>query len=91
MSSAKLTGRDYVKLGIAAIASLAVLVAAQCPALSVGDEARSVLAIAAAGLSLLCVAILLEDLIVSPLRQALKIAADLLTRRRASGLRRPRA
>jgi hypothetical protein len=69
MSNDALTGRDRLLLSAGAVAMLGVLVALQCPALSVDESLRAALASAATLLANLCAAILLQDLLAPTLRR----------------------
>jgi DMSO/TMAO reductase YedYZ heme-binding membrane subunit len=71
-TSTRLGARDRALVAFGAIAVLAVLAALQCPALAVEAATRSGLMSAATLLALLCVSILVEDLLVQPLRAALR-------------------
>jgi hypothetical protein len=71
-TSTRLGARDRALVALGAIAVLAVLAALQCPALAVEATTRSGLMSAATLLALLCVSILVEDLLVQPLRAALR-------------------
>lgn len=59
-------------MALGALAMLAVLAALQCSALAVEAATRSGLMSAATPLALLCASILVEDLLVQPLRAALR-------------------
>lgn len=72
MESNLLTSTQRAGLMAGAIAALLVMAMAQCAALSVDNTARSALTLVAAGLSLLCVSILLEDMLVRPLLKRLR-------------------
>lgn len=71
-TSTQLGARDRALVALGAIAVLAVLAALQCPSLGVEATTRSGLLSAATLLALLCVSILIEDLLVQPLRAALR-------------------
>ena len=71
-TSTRLGARDRALVALGAIAVLAVLAALQCPALAGEAATRSGLMSAATLLALLCVSILVEDLLVQPLRAALR-------------------
>ena len=67
-TSTRLGSRDRALVALGAVAVLAVMAALQCPALAVEAATRSGLMSAATLLALLCASILIEDLLVQPLR-----------------------
>lgn len=71
-TSTRLGARDRALVALGALAVLAVLAALQCSALAVEAATRSGLTSAATLLAVLCASILVEDLLVQPLRAALR-------------------
>ena len=67
MDTNRLTSAQRIALATGGLATLLAMVMAQCPLLAVDVATRGVLALTAAGLALLCVSILLEDIVVRPL------------------------
>lgn len=72
MESNRLTSTQRAALVAGAIATLLVMAMAQCASLAVDNTVRTALTVVAAGLSLLCVSILLEDMLVRPLLKRLR-------------------
>lgn len=62
-------------LALGAVLMLAAAGMFQCPALALGGTGREALTLLAQALSLLCVAVLVEDLWATPLRAAFRAAA----------------
>lgn len=77
MDTNRLTFEQRIALAAGALATLLAVVMAQCPLLAVDVATRGVLALTAAGLALLCVSILLEDIVVRPLVKRFLRAAQL--------------
>lgn len=75
METNRLTSTQRITLLASALATLLVMGMAGCASLSVDNGMRVVLALAAGGLSLLCVSILLEDMLVRPLLKQLRAIA----------------
>lgn len=72
METSRLASRERFLLALSGIASLAAMGMLQCASLSVDNAIRGVLTLIAAGLPVLCVSILLEDIAARPLRIALR-------------------
>jgi len=72
METDRLTSTQRIALTIGALATLLAMGMAQCASLSVDNTLRSVLTMTAAGLSVLCVSILLEDTVVRPTLRSLR-------------------
>lgn len=77
MDTNRLTSAQRIALAAGALAPLLAVAIAQCPLLAVDVATRGVLALTAAGLALLCVSILLEDIVVRPLVNRFLRAAQL--------------
>ncbi len=71
-TSTRLGARDRALVALGAVAVLAVMAALQCPALAVEASTRGGLMSVATLLALLCASILIEDLLVQPLRATLR-------------------
>jgi hypothetical protein len=67
METNRLTSLQRGALLAGALATLLAIAMAQCASLSVDNAVRTALILAAAGLSLLCASILVEDALVRPL------------------------
>lgn len=72
MEPNRLTSTQRLALTLGALATLLAMGMAQCASLSVDNTLRTVLTAMAAGLSVLCVSVLLEDMLVRPLLRALR-------------------
>lgn len=72
MEPNRLTSTQRLALTLGALATLLAMGMAQCASLSVDNTLRTVLTAAAAGLSLLCVSVLLEDMLVRPMLRSLR-------------------
>lgn len=72
MSNSRLSSRDRLLLTIGALATLAVLGALQCAALSVDQSLRATLSLLATTLAALCAAILLQDALAPALGWAMR-------------------
>lgn len=80
-TSSRLGTRDRFLLALGAAALLVVMAALQCPALEFDAGFRGGLMSATTLLALLCVSILIEDLLVQPLRAAVRQIAFRLAKR----------
>lgn len=74
MEPNRLTSTQRLALTLGALATLLAMGMAQCASLSVDNTLRMVLTATAAGLSVLCVSVLLEDMLVRPLLRSLRDA-----------------
>ena len=74
MDKQSLAVRQRLMLALGALVMLVVASMFQCAALAVGHGAREGLTLFALGLSVLCVSLLIEDLLVRPVRNALRTA-----------------
>lgn len=74
MESNRLTSTQRLALTLGALAALLAMGMAQCASLSVDNTLRVVLTATAAGLSVLYVSVLLEDMLVRPLLRSLRDA-----------------
>lgn len=72
METNRLTSTQRLALTFGALATLLAMGMAQCASLSVDNTLRMVLTATAAGLSVLCVSILLEDMLVRPMLRSLR-------------------
>jgi hypothetical protein len=72
METNRLTSTQRLALAIGALATLLAMGMAQCASLSVDNTARMVLTATSAALSVLCVSILLEDMLVQPILRHLR-------------------
>lgn len=72
MEPNRLTSTQRLALTLGALATLLALGMAQCASLSVDNTLRTVLTATAACLSVLCVSVLLEDMLVLPLLRSLR-------------------
>lgn len=72
METNRLTRRQRATLVVSALATLLVMAMAQCASLSVDNNVRAALTLTAIGLSVLCVSILLEDIVVRPVLHRLR-------------------
>mgnify|MGYP001627138133 CR=1 FL=1 len=71
MESNRLTSTQRLALTLGAVATLLAMGMAQCASLSVDNTLRTLLTATAAGLSVLCVSVLLEDMLVRPMLRSL--------------------
>ena len=78
MESNRLTSAQRLALTLGALATLLAMGMAQCSSLSVDNTLRTVLTATAAGLSVLCVSVLLEDMLVRPMLTSLRDAGSKL-------------
>lgn len=74
MEPNRLTSTQRLALTLGALATLLAMGIAQCASLSVDNTLRMALTATAAGLSVLCVSVLLEDMLVRPLLRSLRDA-----------------
>lgn len=74
MEPNRLTSTQRLALTLGALATLLAMGMAQCASLSVDNTLRMVLTATAAGLSVLCVSVLLEDMLVRPLLRSVRDA-----------------
>ena len=72
METNRLTSTQRLALTFGALATLLAMGMAQCASLSVDNTLRMVLTATAAGLSVLCVSILFEDMLVRPMLRSLR-------------------
>lgn len=72
MQPNRLNSTQRLALTLGALATLLALGVAQCAALSVDNALRTMLTATAAGLSVLCVSVLLEDMLVRPILGSLR-------------------
>lgn len=80
METNPLTSTQRLALTLGALATLLAMGMAQCALLSVDNALRTVLTATAAGLSVLCVSILLEEMLVRPTLRSLRdLGRKLLT------------
>jgi hypothetical protein len=72
MDKQRLEPSQRLLLALGALVMLAVAGMFHCPSLAVGAAVREGLTLLAVGLSVLCVSLLIEDLLVRPARKALR-------------------